>query len=226
VWTTNDRRAPRGWRGRRPSLAGWLVLASLAAGCANQTTMAARPEYPLERSRSAILVTPGGRDLDAVPSSREAAGLMARALGSRFFNVLAFDAVVQASPDLAKPLARVARQVLAGQLIDRDVADILFQRHGVGQLLVLEVFRAEQYWGRETKIARVGMDARLVLLADGRTLWQGRADPELSGSPGHAMDAATGRVVRELVRALAGGLPEFKDTPLADLPVLEYLTPN
>jgi hypothetical protein len=203
-----------------------VVLAALAAGCAGAPTVAARPEYRTERARSAILVAPGSRDTDAVPVTRAVAGLLARELGARFFNVLDLDAVAQASPDLAIPVARVAGQVMAGQLIDRDVAEVLFQRHGVGQLLVLDVFRYEQYWGRETKITRVGLDARLILLADGRILWHGRVDPEVSGFPGHALDAATHRVVRELVRTMAGGLPDIRDTPLAEWPVLEYLTPN
>jgi len=88
------------------------------------------------------------------------------------------------------------------------------------------VFRYEQYWGRLTKITRIGVEVRLLQIAEGRILWQGRYDPEVSGSAGYGFDAAARRVVRELVRVLSHGLPQLKDTPFADWPIVEHFTPN
>jgi hypothetical protein len=201
---------------------GLVVL----GGCINGAYVVASPDFATERVRSAILVIPGPRDPGTVPVARTAANLLTAELATRWFQVLDFQFVERASPDLMPHLTRIAHQVMTGQLVDRQVADLLFRRHGVGQLLVMDVFRYEQYWGRQTKITRVGVEARLVTVADGRILWQGRYDPELSGSPGHGLDAATRRVVRELVRAMTNGAPELKDTPAADWPVLEYFTPN
>jgi hypothetical protein len=75
-------------------------------------------------------------------------------------------------------------------------------------------------------ITRVGVEARLVQLASGRTLWQARFDPEGSGAPGRGYDAATRRAATELVRLLSDRWPQLKDTAVADWPVMEYLTPN
>lgn len=203
-----------------------LVALAAAAACAGPR-VAARPDYLLERGRSAILVLPGQRDPARVPAGRQVAGLFARELGSRFFNVVDTEYFLTASPDLAPQVRRLAAQALSGQLLDREAAQALFQRHGIGQLLVVDTFRYEQHWGRETKITRVGIDARLVHIAEGRILWHGRTDPELSGAPGHAFDAAARRAVRELVRAMTGEPPDPRDTPLVDVPILgEYLMPN
>lgn len=198
----------------------------LLAGCVPGAYVLADRDYRNERVRSGLLVVASSRDPGSASAAREARRLLSAELASRWFNVLDLDFVLNASPDLEPHLARIGEQVLAGQLIHRQVADVLLQRHGVGQLLVMDVFRYEQYWGRQTKITRVGIDARLVQLADRRTLWHGRYDPELSGSSGHGLDSAMRRVVHELVRAMTNGLPQFKDTPFAEWPVLEYFTPN
>jgi len=203
-----------------------LALAALAGGCAGGTTVAARPEFALERGRSTILIVPGPRDPEAASTTREAARLLTGELGARFFNVVDVEFVLGASPELAPVVGRLARQAVSGQLLDRAAAEILFQRHGIGQVLVVDVFRYEQYWGRDTKITRVGIDARLVHVAEGRILWHARSDPEYSGSPGHAFDAAARRGVRELVRAMTGELPDVKDTPLANWPIIEHFMPN
>ncbi len=202
------------------------ALMALFLGCAPKGALLADPEYPAQRVRSGILVVAGPRDPGSRAAAREAARLLTTELASRWFNVVDLDLVLRASPDLAAHLIRMAEQALVGERVDPAVADRLFQRHGVGQLLVMDVFRYEQYWGRQTKITRVGVEARLVQVAEGRLLWQGRWDPELSGSPGHGFDAATRRAVRELVRSMTNGRTEFKDTPFADWPVLEYFAPN
>jgi hypothetical protein len=210
------------------SVVGFALCIALIflAGCANGPSVVASADFATERVRSGILVVPSPRDPASVPVAREAARLLAADLATRWFMVLDLDFVLKASPDIGPHLARISHQAMAGQLVDRQVAEVLFQRHGVGQLVVMDVFRYEQYWGRQSKITRVGVEARLVQIAAGRILWQGRYDPELSGSPGHALDAATRRVVRELVRVMTNGLPELKDTPVADWPLLEYFTPN
>lgn len=206
--------------------AATLALGLLGAGCAGGTTVAARAEFRAERARSTILIVPGPRDPETAPAGQEAARLLTRELAGRFFNVVDMEFVLGASPDLAPQVHRLAHQAVSGQLIDRGAADALYLRHGIGQLLVVDLFRYDQYWGRETKITRVGLDARLVHIPEGRILWHARSDPELSGSPGHGFEAATRRGVRELVRAMTGEWPEAKDTPLADLPIIEYFMPN
>ena len=202
------------------------LLALLVAGCGGSPYVVAGPDYLAERGRSGVLVVPGPRDPESVVAARDVGRLLAAELSTRWFNVLDFDVVVKTSPDLEPLLLRVAAQTLAGQLVEREAAEALLRRHQVGQLLVLDVFRSEQYWGRVTKITRVGVEARLLELAEGRLLWQGRYDPEVSGSAGYGFDAATRRVVRELVRALSNGPPELKDTPMADWPIVEHFTPN
>lgn len=217
-----------GWSVRSRSLC-WIplvVLASLLWGCANGAYVVAGRDYAGERGRSGILVVPGPRDPESVPAARDVARLLTAELGTHWFNVLDSEVILKASPDLEPHLSRVAAQALAGQLLDREAAESLFRRHGVGQILVLDVFRYEQYWGRVTKITRVGVEARLLQLAEGRVLWQGRYAPEVSDAAGHGFDAATRRVVRELTRILSNGLPQLKDTPMADWPIVEHFTPN
>jgi hypothetical protein len=70
------------------------------------------------------------------------------------------------------------------------------------------------------------MEARLIQLADGRTLWQGRTDPEVSGALGSGFDTAMRRAASELVRLLCDAWPRLEDTPMATWPVLEYFTQN
>jgi hypothetical protein len=218
----------QGWsvRSRDWRIVSLAVLALALIGCANRASVVADPDYRAARARSRVLVVPRAQDVGSAPAVHAAARLLTAELASRWFNVLSLDIVLQTSPDLGPPLFRMAHQALAGQPIDRGVVEVLMQRHGVAQLLVMDVFQYEQYWGRQTKVTRVGVEARLVQLAEGRTLWQGRCDPELSGAPGDGFDAATRGAVQELVRAMTNGSPEFKDTPFAAWPVLEYFAPN
>ena len=102
----------------------------------------------------------------------------------------------RSAPELGAVLAEAAQQVAVGQRVSPEIVERLARPHGVGQLLVIDVFRHEQHWGRETRITRVGVEGRLVQLADGRTLWQGRYDPEISDAPGRGYDAATRRAAR------------------------------
>ena len=201
-------------------------MAALLWGCASGLSTVSGPDYLGERGRSGVLVVPGPRDPAAVPAAAELGRLLSAELATRWFNVLDLEVVAKASPDLEPQVQRMAAQALTGQRVDREVADALLRRHGVGQLLVLDVFRYEQYWGRLTKITRVGVEVRLLQIAEGRILWQGRYDPEVSGSAGYGFDAAARRVVRELVRVLSNGRPQLKDTPFADWPIVEHFTPN
>ncbi len=210
------------------SVVGFALGIALAflGGCAQRAHVMAGRDFRVERSRDGVLVVPGSRDPGTLPAAREATRLLTAELASRWFNVLDLEIVLRDSPDLGPDVVRISQQALAGLRVDPVVADVLFRRYGVGQLLVTDVFRYEQYWGRQTKITRVGVEARLVQMAESRILWQGRYDPELSGAAGNGFDSATRRVVRELVRVMTNGLPEFRDLPLAEWPILEYLAPN
>jgi hypothetical protein len=149
----------------------------------------ANPDHATERARSNILVVPGPRGSGAAGIARAAAHTLAPELGSRWMNVVEVDLVLRADPALEPSLARAALQALDGEPIDRGLAETLLQGCGIGQLMVVDVYQYEQFWGRQTKITRVGMEARLVQIPRGRVLWHGRYDPKLSGYPGHGFEA-------------------------------------
>ncbi len=204
-----------------------LAMLWLTACAAHDFYSLASPDYPVERKRSGVVIVAVPRETEeGVALAAEARRLLTAELGTRWFNILDMEQLRQSSPTLEPTLDRLARQTLAGAPTDRTLGEELFRRYGLGQLLVVDVYRHEQYWGRETKITRVGVEARLVQLVEGRILWQGRSDPEYSGAPGHGFDAAARRAVHELVRVMNDELPRFKDTPYADWPVLEHFTPN
>jgi hypothetical protein len=201
---------------------------ALLAGCAGppRAFVIADPDYASERARSTILVLPGPRVAGAPGIARAAAHTLAAELGSRWFNVVEVDHLLRSNPALEAPLGRAALQALNGEPIDQGLAERLLTGYGIGQLMVVDVYQYEQYWGRQTKITRVGMEARLVQIPRGRILWQGRYDPELSGYAGHGYEAATQRAVRELVRALTGGPAVAADYTDWNWPVVEYFEPN
>lgn len=203
-----------------------LAFATLAAGCANGAVVASDPAYPASRGSSWVVVAEAPRQADLTAPTRQVGRLVASELSARWLNVLDRESLVQAHPALGPLLDRATRQLAVGEQPDPKTVEHLLHRHGVGQLLVVDVFRHEQVWGRETRIVRVGADARLVDLAEGRIVWQGRTDPETSGAPGSGFDLAAQRAARELVRLLCGARQRFADTPFATWPVLEYFTPN
>jgi len=186
----------------------------------------ADPGYRMERGQSWVVVVDLPRGPELATPSRQVGRLVTIELATRWFNVLDRDLLVQSAPELGAVLGEAARQVAVGQRVSPEIVERLARPHGVGQLLVVDVFRHEQFWGRETRITRVGVEGRLVQLASGHTLWQARYDPELSDAPGRGYDAAARRAARELVRLLSDGWPQLKDTVVADWPVVEYLTPN
>ena len=204
------------------------VCLTLVAGCVGppRAFVIADPDYASERTRSAILVLPGPRAAGTPDITRAAARTLAAELGSRWFNVMEMELLLRSNPELEPPLARAALQALDGEPIDRGLAETLLRSYGIGQLMVVDVYQYEQYWGRQTKITRVGMEARLVQISRGRILWQGRYDPEQTGYPGHGFDAATQRAVRELVRALTSGPTVPADFTDWNWPVIEYFEPN
>jgi hypothetical protein len=203
-----------------------LALCLLFSGCSPAPFVVADPTYRAERGQSWVLVVDLPREAELAPPSRQVGRLVTMELGARWFNVLDRDLLVQSAPELGVVLADAARQVAIGRPVSPEVVDRLASSHGVGQLLVVDVFRYEQHWGRETRITRVGVEGRLVQLAGGRTLWQARYDPEVSDAPGRGYDAATRRAATELVRLLSEGWPRLQDTPAANWPVVEYFTPN
>jgi hypothetical protein len=202
------------------------LLACLLAGCTPTSFVLADPAYRAERSSSWVVVVEVPREPPLDVPARQVGRLVAAELALRWFNVLDRDLLVQANPDLGPALRRAARGALTGERADPQLAERLLRRHGVGQLLAVDVFRHEQVWGRETRITRVGAEAHLVQLGDGKVLWQGRADPAISGATGSAFDTAARRAAEELVRQMCESPPSFGDTPFATWPVLEYFTPN
>lgn len=208
------------------SAAPIALLACLVAGCAASSFVLADPAYRAERASSWVVVVEVPREQPLDLPARQVGRLVAAELALRWFNVLDRDLLVQANPDLGPALSRAARGVLTGERVDPQLAERLLRRHGVGQLLAVDVFRHEQVWGRETRITRVGAEAHLVHLGDGRTLWQGRTDPAISGVAGSAFETASQRAAEELVRQMCEAPPRFGDTPFASWPVLEYFTPN
>jgi hypothetical protein len=202
------------------------LLAGLLAGCTASTFVLADPAYRSERASSWVVVVDVPRRAPLDVPSRQVGRLVAAELALRWFNVLDRELLVEANPDLGPLLSRAARGLLTGERVDPQLTERLLRRHGVGQLLVVDVFRHEQVWGRDTRITRVGADAHLVHLGDGRILWQGRTDPAVSGVAGSAFDAAAQRAAEELVRLLCEAPPRFADSPMATWPVLEYFAPN
>lgn len=202
------------------------LLAGLLAGCTGKTFVLADPAYRTERSSSWVVVVEVPRDAPLDAPARQVGRRVAAELALRWFNVLDRDLLVQANPDLGPALHRAARGLMTGERVDPRLAERLLHRHGVGQLLVVDVFRHEQLWGRETRITRVGADAQLVHLGDGTILWQGRTDPAISGATGSAFDSASQRAAEELVRQISELPPRFGDSPFASWPVLEYFAPN
>ena len=208
------------------SVAVVALLAGLFAGCsAGGTFVLADPAYRTERASSWLIVVEAPRNGVLDGPSRQISRLVAAELALRWFNVLDRDLLVQAQPDLGPALGRAARALLTGERVDPQLAERL-RRHGVGQLLVVDVFRHEQVWGRETRVTRVGVDAYLVHLGAGKILWQGRTDPAVSGAAGSGFETAAQRAADELVRHLCEAPPRLADTPLATWPVLEYFVPN
>ncbi len=204
-----------------------LLLLPLAASCSwPRATILADPEYATERGRSFLTVVAAPRDPSLVGPAEEARQLVASGVRGRWFNVVDQDTLITLDPELPAILRRAALQILAGQRVEPVIVARLERLHGVGQLLVVDVYRFDQYWGRETKLTRVGVEARLVHLASGRTLWEGRHDPEVTGAPGKGYDTATRRAGEELVRLLVNELPRFQDLPVASWPVVDDLAPN
>lgn len=196
------------------------------SGCANGASWFAASEYDRERGRSAILVVPALRGGEEDRVVRDVTRSLFAELAPRWFQLVDLDWVGRTSPGLDTAILGAAPRLLAGQGVPPRLRNDLLALHGVEQFLVVDLFRYEQYWGRETKITRVGIEARLVHLLDGRILWQGRYDPEMSGAPGSGFESGARQVIREMVQALTGGPPVFKDTPMANWPILEHLSPN
>lgn len=201
-------------------------LAVLLIGCAKGSVVLPDAAYRVERGASSIVVVEVPRDGDLAAPGRQVGRWVATELSLSWFNVLDRDLLLRAHPELAPPLLQAAQQILLGGQPAPEISERLFRLHGVGQLLLVDVFRYEQLWGGETRVTRVGVEARLVLLADGRTLWQGRTDPEISGAPGSGFELAGRRAAKELVRLLSDGWPRLEDTPMVRWPVLEYFTAN
>jgi len=203
-----------------------VLLALLLAGCADRSFVLRDATYRAERSASWVVVVESPRGSDLAAPTKTVGRLVANELSLHWFNVVDRDLLLQADPELGPRLRRAAQQASLGQRVEPEVVERLSRDHGVGQLLIVDVFRYEQFWGRETRITRVGVEGRLVQLQDNRILWQGRADPDAVGLPGGGFEAAAHRAAGELVRLMSGGLPRLEDTPLATWPVLEYLVPN
>jgi hypothetical protein len=202
------------------------VAFALLAGCGAQAFVLVDPAYRTERGRSNVVVLGCARSEEMALPTRQVSQLLASELATHWFNVLDPEVLERAHPGLAVQLTQAARQLQAGGRVESAFAERLSREYGIGQLLIVEVVRHEQYWGRLNKITRVGVEARLMHVQDGRTLWQGRYDPELSGDPGHGFDEAARRTAREVVRLLSNGSREFRDTPMANWPILESFTPN
>ncbi len=211
---------------RYRSAAPIALLAWLLAGCSATSFVLADPTYRAERASSWVVVVEVPREPPLDLPAKQVGRLVAAELSLRWFNVLDRDLLVEANPDLGPALSRAARGILTGERADPQLAERLLRRHGVGQLLAVDVFRHEQIWGRETRITRVGAEAHLVRLADGKILWQGRTDPAISGAAGSGFQAASQRAAEELVRQMCEAPPRFGDTPFASWPVLEYFAPN
>jgi hypothetical protein len=196
------------------------------SGCGNGASWYAAPDYGRERARSAVLVVPALKGSEEDRVVREVAHSLFAELSPHWFQLVDLEWVRRTSPGLETGVLDAAPRLMAGQQIPSRLQTDLLALHGVEKFLLLHLFRHEQYWGRETKITRVGIEARLVHLVDGRILWQGRYDPEMSGAPGSGFESGARQVVREMVQALTNGPPVFKDTPMANWPVLEYFSPN
>ena len=211
-------------RYRRLCLAG--ALFALLAGCGPRPFVLTDPGYRTERGRSYVVVVGAPRSEEMALPTRQACLLLSSELAGRWFNVLDGEGFIRLHPELASPLSRAVVQLQTGGRVETVFAERLHREYGIGQLFAVEVVRHEQYWGRLNKVTRVAIEARLMHLIDGRTLWQGRYDPEVSGESGQGYDAATRRTVRELVRLLSNEMPRFGDTQMADWPVLQRFAPN
>jgi len=210
----------------RPRRRVWLMLCLLLGGCAAGVSVVADPDYRVERGRSLVVVVESPREAELEAVSRQVRGLLTAELSRRWLNVLDRDVLVQTSPDLGPTLAQAARQLQIGGRVPPAVAERLLADHGVGQLLLVDVLRYDQSWGHETRITRIGVEARLVHMVDNRTLWQGRYEVGVSDAPGSGYEAAPRRAAGEMARLLSDEQSPTRDSPMWSWYVLEYFRPN
>ena len=159
------------------------------------------------------------------PSQRVARRVSAE-LAIRWFNLVDRDLLLLRSPDLVVGLTRTVPILQSGGAAPSDLVDRLALAYGVGQVLLVDVFEHEQVWGREARVTRVGVEARLIRLTDGHTLWEGRCIPEVVGARGSGFEATEERAARDIVRLLQNEWPKLAETPVATWPVLEYVIPE
>jgi len=203
-----------------------VLLWSALAGCAPARFVAPDPDYLAERNRSRVVVLESSRSGDLSGAGRRVARRVSAELALRWFNHVDRELLLLQSPDLDAALTRAVPILQNGGAAPSDVVEPLAHAYGVGQALLVDVFRHEQVWGREARVTRVGVVARLIRLADGHTLWEGRCSPEVVGARGSGVEATEERAARELVRLLQGEKTPLGETPIATWPVLEYVIPE
>ena len=205
----------------------YVVLLGIGlAGCAPARFAAPDPDYPAERNRSRVVVLESSRSGDMSGPTRRVARRVSAELALRWFNLVDRDLLLLRSPDLDVDLTRTVPTLQSGGAPPADLVARLADTSGVGQVLLVDVFQHEQVWGREARVTRVGVVARLIRLADGHTLWEGRCSPEVVGARGSGVEATEERAARELVRLLQGEKTPLGETPIATWPVLEYVIPE
>jgi hypothetical protein len=202
----------------------WAVgLCGALWGCAPAHFVAPDPAYPAERYRSRIVVLESPRAGDLAGPSRRMARRVSAELAPQWFNLVDRELLGQRAPDLLAALQGSLPILQGGGGAPGELVERLATPHGIGQVLIVDVFHHEQTWGREARITRVGIEARLIRLHDGRILWEGRCAPELVGARGSGFEVTEERAAREIVRLLQGAWPRLADTPLATWPVLDVL---
>jgi hypothetical protein len=125
---------------RRYAWAAWCLL---LVSCAPTPFLVADPAYRTDRGQSWVVVVDVPREPAMASPSRQVGRLVTTELGTTWFNVLDRDLLVQSAPELGAVLGEAARQVAVGHRVSLEIVERLAHPHGVGQLLVVDVFRHE-----------------------------------------------------------------------------------
>jgi len=183
-----------------------FTLLLLVGGCLGTRQTFLRLDADRLKPGAVVLVLPVWSDEENKGVVERVARLLASELGARWGNVKSSDGFPQLERQSPPPLDRVLEELHRLRRAGSTAMPEGLEAHTV---VAVEVSLYEQYWDRLTKITRVGLEARMIHLLTGRTLWGGRFDAQVKGHPGRAFDDATRLAVTGLASAMdreAGGL--------------------
>lgn len=173
--------------------------------CTDNIFIFRHPDFDKWKPYGKILIIPVIREHENRKIYEYIARQFSNELNDKWGNVINYDTFLLeiTKKGLTYAVEELANKIVNMVNIDEENIRLLRDEFHINSIIVTDLYFYEQYWGKVTKITRVGLEIKVIQLFTGNILFSARYSPEIRSFNEKGFNYATRKVISRIVNEMS-----------------------